>query len=373
MALQTFSFGQLVSNIATAMQASATASLNFTAGSVLRAIAEATSAVILWLQAIVIQLLTLTRAATSVGPDLDSWVADYGVTRLPAASATGLVTFSRFTATLQALIPPGATVQTADGTQQFSVTIDTTNAAWNPALNGYVIAINTASISVPVQAVVAGSAGNVQSGSVTVLSTPIPGVDTVSNGSAFLNGIDAETDAALPARFVLYLASLSKGTKVAVGYAVTSTQQGLSYTITENQDYNGTTDMGMFTVIVDDGTGYPSSTLLTEVSNAIDAVRPLTSRFGVFAPTPETANVTMVLTTAPSYTHSAVVAAVATALQNFINGLTLGTPLPYTQLASIAYDVPGVTNATGILLNSGASDLAATAKQKILCGTLAIS
>jgi hypothetical protein len=47
--------------------------------------------------------------------------------------------------------------------------------------------------------------------------------------------------------------------------------------------------------------------------------------------------------------------------------------LPYTQLASIAYDVAGVSNVTGILLNSGTSDLAATAKQKILAGTVSVS
>src|SRR5581483_10551192 len=117
--------------IATAVQGSATALLNFSPGSVIRAIAEGTSSVVLWLQAIILQVLTLTRAATSVGTDLDSWVADYGVTRLPAVAATGQVTFARFTATQQAVVPVGATVQTSDGTQTFAVTIDTTNSAYN--------------------------------------------------------------------------------------------------------------------------------------------------------------------------------------------------------------------------------------------------
>jgi uncharacterized phage protein gp47/JayE len=371
--LQTYSFSAIVSNIATATQAAASSLLDYTVGSVLLAIAQATAGVTLWLQAIILQVLTLTRASTSQGSDLDSFMADYGVTRLAAVAATGVVTFSRFTATQQATVPAGSTVQTADGTQSFTVTIDTTNAAWNAGLNAYVLAANTSSVSVPVQASVAGSGGNVQSGTITVITAPIPGVDTVTNASGFTNGIDAESDPALRTRFVLYLASLSKATKTAVGYAVTSTQQGLDYTITENYDYNGTLDYGYFYVVVDDGTGYPPSNLLTNVSNAVDAVRPLCSRFAVFAPVVLTANVTMVLTTAAGFTHGTVIGNVATALQNFINALTIGFSLPYTQLASLAYDVPGVTNVTGILLNSATSDLTADAQHKILCGTLVIS
>lgn len=371
--LQVYTFSQIVSNIATAVQGAASSLMDFTVGSVLRAIAEATAGVVLWLQAIILQLLTLTRASTSVGSDLDSWCADYGFDRLPASAATGQVTFARFTATQQAVIPIGTTVQTADGEQDFTVTLDTTNSAYSVTLGGYVLPVNTASVSVPVQAAVAGAGGNVQASTVTVITTPIPGVDTVTNAAAFTNGIDAESDTAFRARFVLYLASLSKATKTAVGYAVTSVQQGLDYTLTENQDYNGTTDDGYFYVVVDDGTGYPSSDLITSVSDAVDAVRPMCSRFGVFSPVVLTAVVSMTLTTASGYTHAAVVAAVTTALQNFINGLPLGTSLPYTQLASIAYDVPGVTNATGILLNNGTSDLTADAQHKIICGTLTIA
>jgi len=373
MALQTYSFSTLVSNIATAMQASATAALNFTAGSVLRAIAEATSGVVLWLQAIILQLLTVTRAATSTGSDLDSFVADFGLVRLAAVAATGQVTFSRFTATQQAVIPIGATVQSSDGAQDYTVTIDTGNSAYSATLGGYVLLANTASVTVPVQANIGGVGGNVLAATISVLTTPIPGVDTVTNASAFTNGLDAESDAALRTRFIAYIGSLSKGTKDAIGYAVTSVQQGITYTLTENYDYSGTYTPGYFYAVADDGTGFPSTPLLTNISNAIDATRGLTINFGVFAPIILTANVALTITTASGYTHSAVVAAVTSSLEAFLNGLPLGTSLPYTQIASIAYDVAGVTNVTGVLLNSGTSDLIADNKHKILCGTVAVS
>lgn len=373
MALQTYRFNEIVSGIAAATQSAASSLLDFSVGSVLRALAQAVAGQLLWLQAIVLQVLTLTRASTSVGADLDSWCADFGFTRLPARTATGQVAFSRFTATQQAVVPVGTTIQTSDGSQSFTVTLDTGNSAYNAGLGGYVIPVNTASVNVPVQAVSASTAGNVQAGSVTVITSPLSGVDTVTNSAAFLNGADAEPDADFRTRFVLYLASLSKATKSAIGAAVLGVQQGLNYTITENQNYNGTPNQGYFYVVVDDGTGQASNALLASVSTAIESVRPFTSNYGVFAPTPLTANVTMNVVPAPGYVEATVVGNVGVALTNFLNGLKLGVSVPYTQLASVAYAVPGVQNVTGVLLNSGTADLTANAKQRVVAGTMVIS
>jgi uncharacterized phage protein gp47/JayE len=371
--LSTRDFTTLVRSMTAAIQARASSALDLSVGSVLRALVEAVSGLALWLESLVLAVLALTRAATSAASDLDSWMADYGVTRLAAAPAGGSVAFARFTATNQATIPVGTLVKTADGTQSFAVTIDTGNAAYSAALGAYVLAAGVSSLSVPVSAVIAGTAGNVLAGTVTTISAALPGIDTVTNPAAFTGGIDAESDAALRARFVLYIGSLSKATAGAVGSAIANIQQGLNYRIVENQDYNGATDDGYFYVVVDDGTGYPSSTLLSTVNNAIDAARALGVRFGVFAPVVVTADVTMALTSAAGTTHADVVAAVTTALQTAIDALPLGTSLPYTQLAAIAYGVTGVANVTGILLNGATADLAATVQQVVKAGTMVIS
>jgi len=100
-------------------------------------------------------------------------------------------------------------------------------------------------------------------------------------------------------------------------------------------------------------------------------VRPIGSTFGVFAPVVVTANVAMTLTTAAGYVHSSVVALVNAALTAYINALPLGTSLPYSRLALIAYGAsPGVSNVTAITLNGGTADLTATSLQAIKCGTL---
>lgn len=364
----------LVRNQVSAIQGYAKVLVDLTVGSVLRAVVEANAAVVVWLQGLLMQVLALTRAATSSGADLDSWVADFGVTRLSAVAATGTVTFSRFTTTQQVVVPVGATVQTADGTQQFTVTIDSTNPAYNAGLGGYVIAAGVGNVTAPVQAVTAGAAGNAVAGSVTVIAGAISGVDTVTNTAAFVNGADAESDAALRTRFIAYVASLSKATKNAVSYAISSIKQGITSTLVENQTYAGATQYGYFYVVVDDGTGSPPSTLLSSVANAIDAVRPVCSTFGVFAPVVVNASVAMTISTATGYDHTATATLVKNALTSYINSLPLGTTLPFSRLAQVAYDAsPGVINVTGVTLNSGTSDLTATSQQVIKASTITVA
>ena len=81
----------------------------------------------------------------------------------------------------------------------------------------------------------------------------------------------------------------------------------------------------------------------------------------------------LTVTSAPGYSHPAVVGAVGTALTNFLNSLTLGVSLPFTQIASVVYAVPGVQNVTGITLNSGTADLVANQKQRIVAGTMTVA
>jgi uncharacterized phage protein gp47/JayE len=374
MAITTKSFTTLVQDVVTAIQGSATGLVDLTIGSVLRAVTEANATVTLWLQGMILQLLATTRAATSSKDDLYSWMADFGITPLPAVAASGLVTFSRFTATAQAVIPVGATVLTADGSQSYTVDLDTTNAAYSAPLAGYVLAAGTTSVSLHVTAIAVGIAANAVAGQVALINQPIPGVDTVTNGTAFTNGVEVEQDAALRARFIVWLASLSKATAAAVGSAIASLEQGLTYSLTENVNYAGAAQPGYFFVVVDDGTGAPPAALLSTVYNAIDAVRAVTITFGVFAPVKVTANIAMTITTAAGYGHAATAALVATALSNYVNALTIDGDLTFSRLTQIAYDAsPGVINVTGVTLNGGTADLTASKLQVIKTGTVSVA
>ena len=367
-------FATLVSDMATAIQGKASVLVDLTVGSILRAFIEANAAVVLWLQGMILSLLALTRAATSSGSDLDSWVGDYGLTRLPAVAATGSVTFSRFTPTAQAVVLIGTVVQTADGTQKYTVTTDTTNAAYRSSLGGYVIASGTSSVTVPVVANAAGVGGNAAANLINTLTQTISGVDTVTNAAQFTNGANSETDVALRLRFVNYINSLAEATKKAIQNAVQSIAANITALVVENYTYIGSFQQGYFFVVVDDGSGNPPSATLTAASLAIDAVRPIGSTFGVYAPVIVYANIGMTIGVVSGYDPVATKAAVVTAVQGYVNTLALGATLPYSRLAQVAYDAsPGVANVTVITLNSGTADLSVTNVQVIKAGTVTAS
>jgi uncharacterized phage protein gp47/JayE len=390
MAISTQTFTQFVENAVAAIQGASRLLVDLTIGSILRAVVQAASAIALWLQGEILQTAALTRFASSKGADADSWGADFGFTRLGAEFSTGQVILSRITSTNQASIQAatnsgtdangdiiwtgGVIVQTFDGSQQFRVIPDTTQSAFNAAQNAYIIAAGVTSAFATVQAVTAGSAGNVVNGSITLLAQSVPFVDTVNNPAPTVGGADPETDTAYKARFPQFIASLSRATRAAISFAVQSVVGTAgSFTITENQSFSGVAQPGFFFIIADDGTGKPPASFLAAVANAVDAVRGETITFGVFAPGLVTANVVMVLTTAAGFVHATVVAAVVAALQKTINALPIGAPLPYNLLSSIAFGVAGVTNVTGITLNNGTADLVPTPQQIIKAGPPTVS
>lgn len=366
----TKTFTQLLEGQVAAIQASASGLVDFSIGAVLRAIIEAAGQVVLWLQGLILQLLGATRAATAAGADLDTWMADFGVTRLTAQAANGVVTFSRFTTTQQGLVPVGAQVETVDGTQVFSVIADPTDVHFNAGFNAYVLAPGIGSIDAPVTASTPGSSGNAAAGAVTVIFSSIAGIDTVTNALAFNGGEDQESDAALRVRFVRYIQSLSKATRAAIDFALKSIQAGVSDTITENFTFAGVPQAGHFSVIVDDGTGAPSGAFLAQAYAAVDEVRPVSVSFEVNGPTLVTATISMTITVAAGYDKPATSVLVNAAIVAYVNSLGLGVTLPYTRLAQVAYDAsPGVINVSTVLLQAGTADLTATASQVIKTAT----
>lgn len=367
-------FGSLVENMAASVQSASSQILDLTVGSVTRALLEANASVGLWMQWLILQVLQSTRAATSTGPDLDSWMADMTLTRLPAVAAIGRVTFSRFTPNAPALIPVGALVRTADGSQSFSITAEPLNTSWNQALNGFSLPAGVAALSVPVVAMVAGSAGNVQADTITLLATAVPGVDTVVNPDPLQGGLDAELDAAFRARFQNFIQSRSRATPLAVGYAVSSIQQGLNYTIQENVDNSGEPLMGNFVVTVDDGSGYPNPGLLSTIQGAVEAVRPIGSTFSVQPPTVITSNVTLTIATSAGIMKSSLVQPVSDAISAYINTLPIGAALPITRVAQLAYDATaGISNVSQVALNGSNADIVPPVTGVVKAGSVAIN
>ena len=374
MQLSLQNFSSLLQTMAAGVQGAATRLLDLSVGSTLRAILEANASIGLWMQWLIVQVLGVTRAATSTGADLDSFVNDFGLIRLPAQTANGMLTLSRYTATLAAFVPVAAQVRSSDGSQSFAIAAAPANAAWIAALNGYSVAAGVGSITVPANAVTPGAAGNIQAGTATVLGTAIAGVDTVTNPGPFANGLDAEPDAALRVRFANYIQSRTRGTRLAVASAIDGVRVGLSYTIAENMDAGGNSVAGSFLVTVDDGSGAPPAALLASCAAAVDAVRPVGTVFTLRAPTIWSASITLTLGVTDSTRRPDAVAAVTAALSAYVNALPVGAALYWSRLAQIAYDAsPLVSNVSGLILNGGPNDLLVPAYAVAKIGTLSVS
>jgi len=375
MQLSLQNFTTLVQNAAATVQGAAKQLVDLTVGSVLRVILEASASVGLWLQYLVLLVLQTTRLATSTGTDVDSFIADFGLTRLAAVAATGSVTFSRASTGIAAFVPVGATVLTLDQTQTFTVVADTANPAYVATPTpGFNIASGTVSLTCTVQAVNAGTVGNVLAATIGLISSAIPGVDTVTNSAAFTNGENAETDAAVRARFQNFLATRAEATVAAVDYAISSVQSGLTYVVTENVNSLAAYDPGNFVVYVDDGSGAPPSTLLTAVSLAIDAIRPIGSTFNVLEPTKVGAAVTLTITVAAGAIKANLIGPTETAVTAFINALPMGAILPWSRIAQVAYDSSSsITNVSAVAVNGATADIGGLASQVVRATSVVVS
>lgn len=128
---------------------------------------------------------------SKAGADLDDFLVLFSITRFAALRATGVATFSRPSpADRDYPIPAGAQVTTASGPQVvFATTV--------PA----VLAKTQTSVDVPIQAVVGGAVGNLSSGELTLLATPVDGVASVTNVGPTSGGTSTESDSALIDRF----------------------------------------------------------------------------------------------------------------------------------------------------------------------------
>ena len=316
--------------------------LDLTAGSVLRAILEANASVALWLQWISRPDPRRHPGRHVLGPDLDSWVADFGLARLPGQAAVTAVTFARYTPGFAATIPVGAQVKTGDAIRH----VHRPGRPHEPRLHRRCNAQPTTSPRPPRPDhrpgpghPSPGTSGNVGTGTISLLATAMPGIDTVTNPTAAAGGMEAEPDAALRVT-----ASPTSSTAAPAPPRPPSPSPSSRCSRAwprigrERRSIRRISAWLFFTVTLDDGSGYPPPTTLAAVAAALDAVRPVGTQFAVQPPTVLPANITLTLshdarglsrTRRPtSYRRHRGLRA---------SSLPIGAPLPLSRLAAIAY------------------------------------
>lgn len=214
---------------------------------------------------------------------LERWAGMFGIERKPAEFASGPIT-----AFGAGLIPAGAVYRRTDGVE-YVVTADA-----------------TAPGDVDVKASVAGAAGNMASGTLSLL-TPIAGVATAATVVAIANGSDAEDDAGLRGRFLDRLREPPNG-----GSAHDYVQWALEVPgVTRAWVYPAEVGLGTVTVRFvrdNDASIIPDAGEVAAVYDHIQEVRPVTAQVYVFAPVAAPINFTIDLTPDTAETRAAVTA-----------------------------------------------------------------
>jgi hypothetical protein len=156
------------------------------------------------------------RADSAVDYAIDNAVFNaFGFPALSAIASSGWVVFTALVSPSSDLdVPLGTKVATTSGAQYVTIA------------DGTIPAGSFSSAAIPVQAVIAGVAGNIAAGAICRILYPISGVDSVINSQATAGGAEAETDASRAMRFQSWVNTLVRGTKEALEYAAINVSGG---------------------------------------------------------------------------------------------------------------------------------------------------
>lgn len=199
---------------------------------------------------------------TVAGSDLDARAAEMTagtVARLSAGVASGSAVFFTASPGATVTIPVGTRVSTNAG-QVFVTTAAGSITPQSAAqVTGHVAGQD--SDTIPIVAQSPGSAGNVATGTLTVLPQRPTGVDGVTNLSPTQFGRDQESDDALRTRVRSYAASLARSTPAAIeGAVLGAVDEATGASITHANLVESQATPGSSTLYIDDGSGEALST-----------------------------------------------------------------------------------------------------------------
>lgn len=268
-------------------------------------------------------------------PDMPFYA--FGFTPLSGVKATGNVVFSRNVATAEAItIPIGTLISTPSG-----LLFETTTLGTIP-ISG------TDSNSVSVQAQEIGTDYNVPASSITVLTTPLIGVDTVDNAASILGGIDDEDSNSFQQRFWNYILGLGKGNVYGLITGAKSVTGVHSVSVVEHfPPFTGNYNVSVY---IEDGSGTASAELIASVLSILNgdgtAENPGYKAAGiklrVLAPTLVTVDVVVTVTDTGNVDRAELEVAIKTAITAYINNLGLAEDVIHNRIIDEIMDVNGV-------------------------------
>lgn len=310
-------------------------------GSVIRTIIESLLAEVDIQNYTVGQIYKAMNIDTSTGKDLDAIVSILGVTRKPATYAEGTVIFGR------------SDIYNTDIAIQYAQMVSTKKDNNSGNTHEFIVIDDDAKLKAgDLQATVnirATEPGHIflPVNTITIMNTPIIGIEYVTNLIEFNGGSNEETDEELRERAKHALAGLGKGTNVALRSAIMSIDGVIDAVVLDMNRGVGTSDIIVVTSDIP-----PSTALQDEIDYTASITKASGIHVGIIYPTISTQDISITLTNVSGgeipdgYTDVA-----GNAIVNYCNGLLVGDTLIISQLERAignAIDNPDIDVVTAI-------------------------
>lgn len=361
-------FPSILAAMVNQMRAATTLITDYRPGSVARTIAEASA---IELDELYQQMLNgLVEAIPS------SLYLTFGFDLLPAAAATGRVTFS-------IPAPVGTPTVIVAGT----AIADAGNVKTYATLEDVTIQAGGTSVTAPVRADEAGSSFNAEAGELDTMVNPIGDV-SVTNAAPITNGRDVETEAERRIRFLDYITALSRGPIGAIQYGAKTaaltdangaiTEQVLEAKAVEAYITDNSQALGNVYVYLWNGVGAASAPLVAEAQKIIDGYvdgsgnkvegwKAAGVEVHVSSVTTQAINVGLTVKTADGALTSEQEDALDERLTAYIDSVEIGGVVYRSELVAAALAVDGIIDA---VVTAPVGDYVLTAAQKAIAGTL---
>jgi uncharacterized phage protein gp47/JayE len=368
MAFQIKDFTSIAASMVNWMRTVTTRITDFNIGSVARTLVEAAAAEI---DELYQQMFIGLREAIPV-----SVYNSFNFQALDALSASGLVTVNIAAQASDVLIVAGTQFKVEGKSAPYTSTADVTIVAGHTFGN------------VPVSCDVPGVAGNVVAGTAFVPNPKPDGFVGASNQAGLVSGRDAETDEERKIRFAAFIASLNRGTLVAIDYGLKTTTikdsvgnevERVVYTqLVEPYLTDATKPIAWVQCYVHNGTGGTSDALVAQGSavlhgyydaagNAVPGWKAAGVKVDVIKAAEQRVTVAGAITPAPGFAHDALATTAAAAVSDYLAGLNIGVPAIRSEIIALVMGIPGVYNFAPLL---PAGDVTPAIGTKLMPGTV---
>jgi uncharacterized phage protein gp47/JayE len=299
-------------------------------------------------------VLDLGFAESTYGEFLDRKVLEQGLVRKEAIKAVGEITF---VGPEDLEIPLGTRVTTED-----DISFLTTES----------VTVNNGSATAAAEAEVGGVDGNVSAGTVTNTDlSEVEGIISATNAKDFSGGVDEESDETLYARYLEFVQRpITSGNKYQ--YELWAKEiQGIAVA-TCYPLWNGPGTVKL--VVVNNDNRSPAQSVIDEVAEHIEEVRPVGADVTVVGVTEITIDVAATITPNDSSDTSTIRDSVMEHVETYLKTFTTGNQIVrYSQIGNAILDSDNVIDFTGLTVNGGTANIAIESDQVPVIGSVNIT